>query len=77
MQEEIVLSASEATKQAVGRLASGLPTFPAGVLAEGHSPGKQPVWAMDMDQLSGAVEMAIAVSRDELGGNGAEIRWPT
>lgn len=74
--KSLVLSGGEAVEIAKSRIRGNLPTFPAAVFAEGHSPGKEPVRATDMNTLAATVETAIIVSITELGGNKAEVHWP-
>jgi hypothetical protein len=75
MHKTIVRSAGEALAEVRARYSAKLPTFPAKLWAEGHSPGKEPLMVQDEVQLPGAVTQAVYVSRDEFGKNGAVLEW--
>ena len=71
----VFTSPQAAVAAARDRMDARLGTFPAKVWADGHSPGKEPIIVPDGSLLSGTIEQAIGVSRDEFGKNGAVVEW--
>jgi hypothetical protein len=75
MHKTIVRTAKEAVAEMRARNSARLPTFPAKVWAEGHSPGKEPVIVDDQVRLESVVAQAVYVSQDEFNKNGAVLEW--